>query len=213
MARKEKKMFDGIPVKLNKKYGYRMSNPLVDKDLKGNPVSSNYISIVKISDCTILEKNGKNYYNSENAPSIPLSYGGTYYGYGQEKRRSSEQGVWINNKLCYEYIQYNVYFVNDGRVYTASRKATLESRREHARYEIGTDTIRKIPENYCLIAWNENGDPIFDVDRATIKYRELIEESYNYWSIIDFEQIGIEKTGIEQKEVLATIISNKFKQL
>lgn len=35
-----------------------------------------------------------------------------------------------------------------------------------ARYEEGTDTIRSVPENYCLIAW-QDGQPIFDVDGAT----------------------------------------------
>jgi hypothetical protein len=199
----------GIKVKRSKTIGYRMANPETDRDTAGNPVPSNYVAFVKISDCKVEKKEGKNYYDPKDAPNIPVGYGGTYYGYGEDTLRRSERGVWINNKLCYEYYQYNVYFVQDGRVYMASRKARVETRKTYAKFEkitfpdVVVETIRKVPENYCLIAWDKDGNPQFDIDAATTEYRQVVKEAYDIW----------ESQEIKKKEILATIVNNKLKEL
>jgi hypothetical protein len=41
-------------------------------------------------------------------------------------------------------------------------------------YEPYTDTIRMLPENYCLIAWNADKTPNFDVDNAVKEGTKLI---------------------------------------
>lgn len=40
-----------------------------------------------------------------------------------------------------------------------------------ARYEAGSNTVRKVPENYCLIAFDGEGQPKFDAEAATLPYR------------------------------------------
>jgi hypothetical protein len=59
----------------------------------------------------------------------------------------------------------------------------MKNNRYHvlARYEEGTQTIRKVPENYCLIAFDDNRTPRFDVDAATTSYRCLVERAWGDW--------------------------------
>ncbi|MGV2887564.1 hypothetical protein [Paenibacillus taichungensis] len=53
-----------------------------------------------------------------------------------------------------------------------------------ARYEAGSNTIRKVPENYCLIAFDKDDQPKFDVDAATIPYRDLVVTAYDKWRAV-----------------------------
>jgi len=115
----------------NKDYGYRMSDPKIDFDLRGDPVQSNYVAIVKIKDCPKYERDGVTYYEPANTPSIPINHGGTYYGYGEWKKRKSSAGKWLRNEkdemvLAYEYWQCTIYLVNDAMVYTNSLQRVEE---------------------------------------------------------------------------------------
>lgn len=49
------------------------------------------------------------------------------------------------------------------------------------KYEESTNTIRKVPENYCLIHWDNKGSVHFDMDGATKTYRNKVEEAHNIW--------------------------------
>ena len=72
-------------------------------------------------------------------------------------------------------------------------------------YEQSTNTIRKYPENYCLIAW-EGGDitkPNFNVDAATVEYRHIIEKAHAEFT----KNINQRKSDRENKEWLAWLIS------
>ena len=112
---------NGMNFVKNRRLGFRSSNPNVDFDLDGNPVQSNYVAIVRINDCEIIERDGKRYYNAENAPSIPLHYGGTYYGYKNWTKRKSTRGKWVEGFFTHEYWQCTTYLVRDGYVYTGSK--------------------------------------------------------------------------------------------
>ena len=108
----------------NRDYGYRMSDPTKDFDLRGDPVQSNYVSIVRIKDCPKYERDGTTYYEPANTPSIPINHGGTYYGYGEWKKRKSTNGKWLEDDgalaFVHEYWQCTIYLVDDAKVYTSS---------------------------------------------------------------------------------------------
>lgn len=126
----------GIKVKKRSDLGWRRGNPEKDFDLDGNPVQSNYVSIVRIKDCRIYDKDGRNYYDANEAPSIPIGYGGTYYGYGPMEIRTSQRGVYIGEEWRHIYQQATAYFVQDGKVYSGSIKQA-----------IGLNTFRRIFRN------------------------------------------------------------------
>lgn len=111
---------DGLSFTRNRRLGYRNSNPDIDVDLHGNPVQSNYVAIVRLKDCNIYDKDCFRYYDATDVPSIPISYGGTYYGYGKWKKRKSSYGKWIESEFVHEYYQCTVYLVKGGIVYTTS---------------------------------------------------------------------------------------------
>lgn len=111
---------NGIKVKLNNKIGYRLSNSKEDADLNGKPVGANCVSFVKISDCRIYTKDGKQYYDADKVKPIPVVHGGTFYGYGEWKERKAPNGIDVNGELLTTYLQSTVYFVHDGKVYTGS---------------------------------------------------------------------------------------------
>lgn len=73
-----------------------------------------------------------------------------------------------------------------------------------ATYQNGSDTIRKIPENYCLIAFRTNGDKEvdFDVDGATVPYREFVQAAFQKWQENDSkdknELAALVSEGIEK---------------
>jgi len=117
---------DGMTFKRSRTLGFRPANPEVDVDTDGKPVESNYVAIVRIKDCEIYERDGQKYYNATEAPSIPIGYGGTYYGYGVWKKRKSTMGMWLQDRpgtpieYVYEYYQCTMYLVRGGTVYTHS---------------------------------------------------------------------------------------------
>lgn len=117
---------DGMNFTRTRRLGFRQSDPTKDFNLHGEPVESNYVSIVRIKDCRIYDRDGCSYYDATSAPSIPIAHGGTYYGYGGWKKRKSTMGKWLQDKpgtpieYVYEYYQCTVYLVNDGFVYTHS---------------------------------------------------------------------------------------------
>ena len=117
---------DGLTFNKNRRLGFRPGNPETDVDSDGRPVQSNYVSIVRIKDCRIYERDERKYYDATGAPSIPIGYGGTYYGYGDWKKRKTTMGKWLQDKpgtpieYVYEYWQCTVYLVRGGTVYTHS---------------------------------------------------------------------------------------------
>jgi hypothetical protein len=54
-----------------------------------------------------------------------------------------------------------------------------------AKYEEYTNTVRKVPENYCLIHWDDEGTAHFDMDGATKVYRDKIEDAHEAWITLD----------------------------
>lgn len=142
---------DGRSVKLRKDLGYRMVKPGIDKDKDGNILGedySNYVAIVKISDCKIREEevNGVivHYYDASEAPNIPVNHCGTYYGYGEWKLRTSQSGVRVldnngNYIFSHKYAQCTVYYVYKGKIYSASIKRTLKGLGDHILSKLGVD--------------------------------------------------------------------------
>ena len=50
-----------------------------------------------------------------------------------------------------------------------------------ARYEPETDTVRHVPSNVCLIAFEGPTEARFDIDSASRPYRESAERAYKYF--------------------------------
>ncbi|MED4284939.1 hypothetical protein P4679_23770 [Priestia megaterium] len=48
-------------------------------------------------------------------------------------------------------------------------------------YQPYSDTIRKVPQNYCLICWDGENKPTFDLDGATKQYRDKVKKAYKVW--------------------------------
>ncbi|HNC58674.1 MAG TPA: hypothetical protein PLP33_24825 [Leptospiraceae bacterium] len=120
-------IIDGLKARKSKRIGWRNSDPTRDFDLCGDPVESNYVAFVRISDCRIYEKEGRRYYDASNAPSIPVNHGGTYYGYSSLKKKS-------------DVYYRDVYFVIDNYIYVAKikysrEKAEIQKEREN-KYKI-----------------------------------------------------------------------------
>ncbi|MCK2000563.1 hypothetical protein MZM54_04030 [[Brevibacterium] frigoritolerans] len=71
-------------------------------------------------------------------------------------------------------------------------------------YQNGSDTIRKLPENYCLIAFRTNGDKEvdFDVDGATVPYREFVQDAYQKW----------QENDSKDKNELAALVSEEIEK-
>ena len=120
--------WNGVEVRLAKHLGWRNSDPTKDVDLDGDPVESNYVSIVRIKDCRLYEKDGKTYYDPKNAPSIPINYGGTNYGYGKKRIKASETGIWIGDKIYHNYMTIPMYVVYDGKVYQGAIRRPLKEK-------------------------------------------------------------------------------------
>ena len=120
---------DGIRCRKSKLLGWRSGDPTRDVDDRGNPVQSNYIVIVRISDCRRYEKDGRDYYDPTNAPqAFKLGYGGTYYGYAASRTVTNGAGRHVvvrrDGKTVYEwlcsYVKTPMYFVHDGAVYVGA---------------------------------------------------------------------------------------------
>lgn len=73
-----------------------------------------------------------------------------------------------------------------------------------ATYNEYSNTIRKEPENYCLISWNnkESKSPKFDVDSATIPYRIFVESAYKEWV----------SGNVNDKNLLAKMVSDSIEK-
>jgi len=131
----------GIRCRRSKVYGWRPGDPATDVDGRGNPVQSNYVVIVRIKDCPVVEKNGRSHYNPKGvAQAFPISNGGTYYGYGESQIVRHGRGRYVRvyrpnpaaagtnscgksvvrQDLLFSYAKTPVYFVQDGRVYVGT---------------------------------------------------------------------------------------------
>ena len=78
-----------------------------------------------------------------------------------------------------------------------------------ATYETYSNTIRKQPENYCIIAW-EDGDitkPIFDVDAAQKPWRDIAQRAHAEF----IKSHNQKNSDRENKEWLAWLISQWIK--
>lgn len=112
---------EGYNVVLNKNITFRSANGS-DVNLDGSIVPDGYIVFVKIEDCKVNNENGRQYYNSENSPAIPLLYLESWYGMGQFKTRKTFKGIEIEGKFVNEYEQAPMYFAFNGLVYIGSLK-------------------------------------------------------------------------------------------
>jgi len=122
-------ILDGIRCKRSKVYGWRNGDPATDMDGRGQPVQSNYVVIVRIKDCPVVEKNGRQCYNPNGVKqAFPISHGGTYYGYGKSQIVRHGRGRYvrvrradgIRQDLLFSYAKTPVYFVHDGYVYVGA---------------------------------------------------------------------------------------------
>jgi hypothetical protein len=115
---------EGYDVKLNEHITFRMANGK-DKDIEGNIVPDGYNVFVKIGDCNVREEEGKRFFDTENAPAIPVLYVDCWYGMGEFKHRKAEKGIEIDGQFVYEYEQAPMYFAYNGLVYVGSVKNLL----------------------------------------------------------------------------------------
>ena len=109
--------------------GWRHGNPDTDVDLDGSPVERNYITLVRISDCPLVDENGRRYYEPKGvAQAFPIAHGGTYYGYGKCQVVRNGRGRWITTyedgkpkqEFTCTYVKTPYYVVKDGRVYVGA---------------------------------------------------------------------------------------------
>ena len=111
---------DGVQCRESIAYSWRNGNPETDVDSDGKPVKRNYIVLVRIKDCPIVEKDGGRYYQPKDVPqAMPLAYGGTNYGYGKSKVVNGSHR-WVGGEFMSSYIKTPYYFVKDGRVYAGA---------------------------------------------------------------------------------------------
>lgn len=75
-----------------------------------------------------------------------------------------------------------------------------------ATYEPATETIRHEPSNVCLIAWNDDL-PVFDVDMANSKYREICKEAHDQYEAAHNQRRG----RYDARGWLAWLISETIK--
>lgn len=108
----------GYKTRKSSTLGYRMGNPEKDFDLGGKPVESNYVVFVKLSDCKIVERDERKFYNADDAKSIRITYFGTYHGSSKLKKENNiyAESTWFRT----------VYFVRKGKVYTSRIKYDLD---------------------------------------------------------------------------------------
>jgi hypothetical protein len=130
----------------NRNYGWRWANPVIDVDRNGNLVPANYRSFVKIKDCPTYRKNGKLYYDAEGVQCIPVNHGGTYYGYGEWKKRKCSEGKWVENEKgemerVFAYWHATVYMADGIYVYTTSLRRT---KKPTPRFNKNENTKQKI---------------------------------------------------------------------
>ena len=121
-------IFNGIQFKKSNVYGWRPGDPTVDMDGRGNPIQSNYIVLVRITDCPVLKKNDEWVYTTAGVKqAFPITHGGTNYGYGKPKVvRGQGRNIRVNRDGKAEiewlttYVKTPVYLVNKGSVYVGA---------------------------------------------------------------------------------------------
>jgi hypothetical protein len=152
-------LWDGVQVRFSKTLGYRESNPKFDFNLDGEPVERNYVSIVRLKDCIIENRDDGKYYNAIGAPSIPINHGGTNYGYGKWRKYHSIRGIWIHDKIYHDYWTVTMYVVYNGKVYQgairhAPKKCScgFEGNNESFRHHINevTGAWEQTPEHHTV---------------------------------------------------------------
>jgi hypothetical protein len=118
---------DGKKLTASKTFGWRPA-AAGDVDADGKPVSSNYVAIVKIADCPVVEKNGRACYDPKGvAQAVKLGYGGTSYGYETKESTARTARVFTDARgnafpvaAGRRYAKVTLYVVSNGRVYTTS---------------------------------------------------------------------------------------------
>lgn len=75
-------------------------------------------------------------------------------------------------------------------------------------YEESTDTIRITPQNYCLIHWDSSRNPVFDMDGATLPYREIAKRAHDEFS----KPHNRRNSDRENKSWLAWLISEYIRR-
>ena len=110
---------------------WRYGKHEVDTNLRGEPVPNNYIVIVKVKDCEVIDRyptgETRTIRTSSAPQGIKINHNATYSGYGEWKQVKSNRERYIvdtNNpeysgwvKIFYRCIKYTVY---DNRVYAQS---------------------------------------------------------------------------------------------
>lgn len=159
---------DGIQLQRANHLGYRYGDPERDQNLSGDPIESNYVVIVSKKDCRTYEKDGRRYYDASDAPSIPMTHGGTYYGYGKVRRRTTSTWTTVNGEEVSPGTTYYTtpyYMVKDGVVYQGTLRnlkvpiAAVYYLKEHQR-------------NWMLEALDEQGD----LERFGARHKMLAEQ-------------------------------------
>ena len=119
---------DGIRCRQSRVFGWRTGEP-GDVNRDGRPIKSNYVVIVRLSDCPTKVVNGREYYNADGVKqAFPISHGGTNYGYGKSRIVRNGPGrhvrVYRDGKAQYEwmcsYVKTPIYVVRDGRVHVGA---------------------------------------------------------------------------------------------
>jgi len=77
-----------------KHLGWREADSKRDKNLRGEPMHDGYVAIVRIKDCRLYEEDGRDFYDSKDAPAIPINHGATSYGYGKASERKGKRWVY-----------------------------------------------------------------------------------------------------------------------
>lgn len=116
---------EGYDVKENPNLTFRNATEK-DKDIEGNSIPEGYFVFVKLKDCKIeYTEDGKQFYNSIDAPVIPIVYIDYYYGMGEFKKRRQPEGIEIDEQIVTEYNQAPLYFAYSGKVYVGSLRTLL----------------------------------------------------------------------------------------
>ena len=109
----------GIKVRKSNKYCWRNGNPLIDKDIHGNPVDYNSFTVLRKKDCPIKNIDGIDcYIAAADVPqAVTLAYGATYYGYGNS---------YYKTILGVKYKFTPFYTVVKGQLYSGSIKTEVK---------------------------------------------------------------------------------------
>jgi hypothetical protein len=80
-------------------------------------------------------------------------------------------------------------------------------------YETGSDTIRLVPENYCLVAFGfEGSKELLETDAATAEYLPVLQECYEDYLKEKQLNCNKNKTAVELKGWLCWLIGETLKE-